>query len=182
MSRDPVPEAQLTETEHGLVPEGEGWFVINTADTPATASPGAGHAHIFEAAGGDFPDFGINIHVLQPGEPNALYHAEEGQEAFLVLQGECLLIVEEQERTLRQWDFFYSAPWTAHVIVGAGDGPCAVLMVGARNAGEGLVYPVSEVAQRHGAGVEKETNLGEEAYPSMGWQQPENVRTDWPPR
>jgi uncharacterized cupin superfamily protein len=181
MSREPIPEARLVETEHGRVPDGEGWFVVNVAETPASASEGAGHAHIFEAAGGDFPDFGINIHVLQPGEPNGLYHAEEGQEAFLVLQGECLLIVEEEERLLRQWDFFYAAPWTAHIIVGAGDGPCAVLMVGARNAGEGLIYPVSEVAQRHRAGVETETTLGEEAYPSMGWQRPQNVRADWPP-
>ena len=181
MSRDPVPEAKLTETENGLAPEGEGWFVVNTADTPALASEGAGHAHIFEATPGDFPDFGINVHVLQPGEPNGLYHAEEGQEAFLVLQGECLLIVEEQERTLRQWDFFYAAPWTAHIIVGAGEGPCAVLMVGARNAGDGLVYPVSETAQRHGAGVERETNLAEEAYPSMGFKPSAPVRAEWPP-
>jgi uncharacterized cupin superfamily protein len=182
MTREPIREAPVVETEHGRVPDGEGWFVVNVADTPASASEGAGHAHVFEAAGGDFPDFGINIHVLQPGEPNGLYHAEEGQEAFLVLQGECLLIVEDQERTLRQWDFFYAAPWTAHIIVGAGDGPCAVLMVGARNVGDGILYPVSEVAQRHRAGVARETDRAEEAYPSMGWKPTETVRAEWPPR
>jgi uncharacterized cupin superfamily protein len=180
MDRPRVSEAQLVESEAGLVPEGDGWFVVNMADAPAIAVEGSGYAFTFEGES-RFPHFGINVHVLQPGEPNCLYHAEDNQEAFLVLQGECILIVEEEERKLRQWDFFYAAPWTAHVVVGAGDGPCAILMVGKRNPDEELVYPVSEVAARHGAGVEQETSSEAEAYGSMGWQRPEPARKPWPP-
>ena len=178
MGREPIPEARLVETDAGLQPEGDGWYVVNLADAVAMASAGAGHAWTFE---GDarFPHFGVNVHVLQPGEPSTQYHAEEGQEAFLVLQGECLLIVEDQERRLGQWDFFNAAPWTAHAFVGAGEGPCAILMVGARNAGEGLVYPVSEVAGRHRASVERETSSEEEAY--EGWEMPQSTRRPWPP-
>jgi uncharacterized cupin superfamily protein len=95
------------------------------------------------------------------------------------LQGDCLLVVEEQERRLRQWDFFHAVPWTAHVFVGAGEGPCAILMVGARNAGEGLVYPVGESATRHGASVERETPSPEEAY--AAWQRPVPAWRTWPP-
>jgi uncharacterized cupin superfamily protein len=53
---------------------------------------------------------------------------------------------------------------TEHVFVGAGSGPCAILMVGVRLADEVLRYPVSELALKHGAGVEDETSSGEEAY------------------
>lgn len=180
MDRDPVPEATLTETEHGLVPEGDGWFVVNMADTPAFASEGAGHAHVFQQwRSKQFPHFGINVQVLLPGEPSCQYHGEEGQEAFLVLSGECTLIVEDQERTLRQWDFFHCAPWTAHVMVGAGDGPCAILMVGARNAGEGLLYPRSEVAANYRASAEQTTPNPEEAY--AGWDPPTPAQRSWPP-
>ena len=184
MARTPVPEAKLVDTEVGKKPEGDGWFVVNVSDAAAVASENAGYAFLFEAAaarGRVFPHFGINVHVLQPGEPASLYHAEETQEAFLVLRGECRLIVEDEERRLRQWDFFYSAPWTAHVIVGAGEGPCAVLMVGARNVGDGLVYPVSEPAGRYGASAVEETSSGPEAYGGAGWEQPEPARKPWPP-
>jgi uncharacterized cupin superfamily protein len=179
---DPVPEARLVETDAGLVPEGEGWFILNVADSAAVAVEGAGHAWLFENPDGvKFPHFGINVQVLEPGEPSALYHAEEAQEAFLVLQGECLLLVEEQERTLRQWDFFHAAPWTKHIFVGAGESPCAILMAGARLPGDRVHYPVSELARRHGAGVEVATDSAEEAYPSVGWDRPTPARRPWPP-
>lgn len=180
MAEDAPKEAKLTETDSGLVPDGDGWFVVNLADAAGKTSPRAGYAMPFEGADA-FPHFGINVHVVNPGQPASLYHAEEAQEAFLVLQGECVLIVDDQERRLRQWDFFYAAPWTPHVLVGAGEGPCAILMVGARNAGEGLVYPVSEPAARHGAGAVRETAKAEEAYPEAGWERPGTGRGPWPP-
>ena len=93
-----------------------------------------------------------------------MYHAEEAQEDFLVLSGECLLIVEGEERRLRTWDFVHCPPWTEHVFVGAGEEPCLLLAVGARAKGRGLRYPVNEVALRHGAGVESETSDPQEAY------------------
>jgi hypothetical protein len=94
--------------------------------------------------------------VVWPGQPNCYYHAEEGQEDFLVVSGECLVLIEGQERRLRAWDFVHCPPFTEHVFVGAGDGPCVFVGVGARNGGEGLVYPVSELALGHQAGVSEE--------------------------
>jgi uncharacterized cupin superfamily protein len=179
MTRQQVPEAKLVKTDAGLQPDEDGWFVVNLADAAAITTENAGHAWRFEGERRNFPHFGINVHVLRPGEPSCLYHLEDGQEAFLVLEGECTLVVEEQERRLRQWDFFHAPPQTAHVFVGAGDGPCAILMVGARNAGEGILYPVSDVAGRHGASVAKETPSPEEAY--AGWKRPVPAKRAWPP-
>jgi uncharacterized cupin superfamily protein len=132
-----------------------------------------------EGERGRFPHFGINVTVLGPGRPMAMYHAEAGQEAFLVLRGECLLIAEEQERRLRQWDFVHCPPHTAHVIVGAGDGPSAILAVGARNAGPELLYPASEAASRHGAGVDEDTEDAAQAY--AGWPPLAPGGYPWPP-
>jgi uncharacterized cupin superfamily protein len=107
---------------------------------------------------------GIRLHVLEPGEPNGLYHAESEQEAFLVLSGECTLLVEGEERLLKQWDFFHSPARTEHIFVGAGDGPCVIFMVGGRGENWNVVYPVSEVAARHGASAETETTDPSQAY------------------
>src|SRR6185503_16614876 len=98
------------------------------------------------------------------GQPNGLYHTEQAQEDFLVLSGECTLLVEDQERTLRAWDFFDSPPGTAHICVGAGDEPCVILMVGTRPAVDEVLYPVSALAARYGASAEKETPNPDEAY------------------
>jgi uncharacterized cupin superfamily protein len=179
MARTPVPEAKLVETEAGVRPEGDGWFVVNMADAMSMGMDDSQYGFIFEGAPGSFPHFGINVRVLGPGKPAAMYHAEAGQEAFLVLQGECVLIIEDQERRLRRWDFVHCPPSTAHVIVGAGNGPCAVLMVGARNAGTDLVYPASETAARYGASVTEETEDRGEAY--EGWAPPRPGRHPWPP-
>jgi uncharacterized cupin superfamily protein len=169
MTRSAVPEAKLVETEAGLKPEGDGWFVVNVADATAMGIDEGQYGFVFEGAVGTFPHFGINVRVIGPGKPSAMYHAEAGQEAFLVLDGECTLIVEGEERTLRRWDFFHCPPGVDHAIVGAGDGPSLVLAVGARTgAGEGttpgLVYPADPVAQRHGAAARRETGEPGEAY------------------
>jgi uncharacterized cupin superfamily protein len=158
-----VSEAKLTRTETGLVPEGDGWFVVNARETRWFESDELGTVCVFE---GDvsFPEFGINLNVLQPGRPNCMYHGESNQENFLVLAGECLLLIEGEERRLRAWDFVHCPPWTEHVLVGAGSGPCVVLAVGARRGDSQLRYPVADVARRHDAGVEKETTSGREAY------------------
>jgi len=159
-----IPEAQQAKKEEGLVPETQGWFVVNARDARWWRHESFGSAVTFEGDDVRFPDFGINIQVLAPGQPNCMYHGENAQEDFLVLYGECLLLVEGEERPLKQWDFVHCPAWTEHVFVGAGDGPCAVLMVGARPKDEELLYPVSEVARRHEAGVETETRSGQEAY------------------
>ena len=158
-----VDEAGLAQTENGAVPQGDGWFVVNAREARWWHSDTFGTATTFE---GDvrFPDFGINIQVLHPGQPNCMYHGENAQEGFLVLSGECLLLVEGEERRLEQWDFVHSPAWTEHVFVGAGSGPCTILMVGARPRPEELRYPVVDVATKHKAGVATETSSGDEAY------------------
>jgi uncharacterized cupin superfamily protein len=161
---NPVPEATLTRTAAGMRPSSEGWYTLNLADAPWLSAPGSGRSSDLERAEEGFEQFGINVHVLEPGERNGLYHGEDAQEGFLVLSGECLLLVEGQERRLRQWDFVHMPRWTRHIFVGAGDGPCAILMVGAREGSHTLEYPVEPVAQRHGAGVERATSDPREAY------------------
>jgi uncharacterized cupin superfamily protein len=151
-----VEEAPLERTEAGAAPQGDGWFVVNVADAVGIASDTMGSAAIFEGES-KFPDYGINVHVLKPGEPNCMYHRENQQEDFLVLSGECVAIVEDEERRMRRGDFLHTPAGCAHVFVGAGDGPCAILMVGTRKEPDEVLYPVSEVAGRHGAAVERET-------------------------
>jgi uncharacterized cupin superfamily protein len=159
-----VPEATMRDTEAGREPAGAGWYVLNLRDSAYTACEGYGQYAPPEPEGAEFAQFGVGVHVIMPGEPNGMYHGEEDQEGFLVLSGECILIVEGEERRLRQWDFFHCPAWTRHILVGAGDGPCAIFMVGARTPGSGLVYPVDPVALRHGAGATEETAIPREAY------------------
>ena len=158
-------------TKFGLRTDPQGWFVVNAREMRWRDTGALGKFCDFEGRR-RFRQLGINLNVLQPGEPMGLYHSENAQEDFLVLSGTCLLLVEGEERELATWDFFHSPPGTEHIIVGAGDGPSVVLAVGARGRGRrGLVYPVSELAKRHGAGVERETTKPEEAYGSFkGWQ------------
>jgi uncharacterized cupin superfamily protein len=140
------------------------WFTVNVRDARWRTHETFGSSCRFETPDAPFPQLGINIRVLQPGQPNCLYHSESLQEDFLVLHGECLLLVEGEERRLGPWDFVHCLPGTEHVFVGAGNGPCVILMVGARDPDERLLYPVSELAARHGASAEAETTSPEEAY------------------
>jgi uncharacterized cupin superfamily protein len=158
-----VPEIPLRETKFGLVADGDGWFVINARESRWRDAGRFGLYCDFEGKR-RFRQFGINLNVLEPGQPIGLYHRERAQEGFLVLAGECLLLVEGQERTLRAWDFFHCPGGTDHMIVGAGTGPAVVLAVGARGGRKGIVYPVDELALAHGAGVEEETTRPVEAY------------------
>jgi uncharacterized cupin superfamily protein len=164
-------EAELVATENGLVPRGEGWFVLNAREAPWHDRGGRGFLCEFEGFGIDdaldFTQLGINLTALGPGEPMAMYHRENDQEDFLVLAGEALLVIEGDERPLRRWDFVHCPAGTNHVLVGAGDGPCLVLAVGARDRSTGPnwgAYTVDPAAIRHGAGVERETSDPQEAY------------------
>jgi uncharacterized cupin superfamily protein len=156
-------EAELRRTKFGLVYDGDGWFVINARESRWRDFGRLGKGCDFEGKR-PFKQLGINVNVLAPGESLGLYHRENHQEGFLVLAGECLLIVEGQERPLKTWDFFHCPGGTAHVIVGAGDGPSVVLAVGARGGRRGLTYLVEPVAIAHGAAVEHETTKFREAY------------------
>ena len=137
----------------------------------------------FESEYGDppveFEQLGINVTVLEPGQPSGLYHSESAQEAFLVLSGECRLLVEGEERLLRPWDFFHAPPLTEHIFVGAGDGPCVILMAGARGfaaQSENVLYPASELAAGYGASVETTTSDWRQAYATV-----ERFRRERPP-
>jgi uncharacterized cupin superfamily protein len=175
-----VPEAPLRATEGGLVPDGDGWFVLNARD----AAWQTGHFGAFTGFEGEgearFPQVGINLAVLEPGQPACLYHGEGDQEGFLVLAGECLLLIEGEERRLRAWDYVHCPPWAEHVLVGAGDGPCTVLALGARQH-RGVVYPASEFARRHGAGADEETRSPAEAYARYPDDVPVRPDPDWLP-
>jgi len=163
-----VPEAELTKTENGVVPKGEGWYVINAREAEWMTHPKFGSDAAFE---GDvrFPDIGFHIGVLQPGQPNCYYHAEDVQEDFLVLSGECILLVEGEERRLKAWDFVHCPEWTEHVFVATGEAPCLMVAVGGRRQPDDkVVYPVNDVALRHDAGVETETTVPDEAYAGTG--------------
>jgi uncharacterized cupin superfamily protein len=158
-----VQEATLEQTEAGLVPAGEGWFVLNARDAAWWQSNELGAATTFEGKP-EFTDLGFHLEVLQPGQPNCMYHGESNQEDFLLLSGECIVILEGEERRLKAWDFVHCPPWAEHVFVGAGDGPCVIVMVGRRKRPTELLYPVDETAAKHGASVDTETRDGDEAY------------------
>src|SRR5437899_12930864 len=182
-----VPESKPERTEHGLVPKGEGWFVLNMRDAVWRYVDGRGAVCV---VGDDFENerqfeqLGVNAFVLGPGEPMAMYHWEADQEGFLVLAGEAVLIIEGEERQLRAWDFVHCPPNTKHVIIGAGSGPCLVIAVGARERSTGpdwIGFTVDEVAKRHGVSVEEDTTDPEAVYAPLPRREPTAHRDGWLP-
>jgi uncharacterized cupin superfamily protein len=174
-----VPEARIEQTGEGAEVVSPGWFVLNMADCAWTRDDKGGEWSTYGEPEGEFEQYGIGIHVLDPGQVNGLYHSESVQEDFLVLSGECLLLIEEQERRLKAWDFVHFAPGTRHICIGAGGGPCAILMVGARGPGKTLHYPVTELAQKHGVAAPEDTDDPRQAYREV----PRNfrrVKATWP--
>jgi len=174
-----VEEARLEDVGSGLAPLSPGWFVVNVGEAAWLRHDAFGGRCVFESSGrvlAERPDdepqmfdqVGFTLAVLEPGKPTGMYHAESSQEDFLVLAGTCLLLVEEQERELRAWDFVHCPPGTRHTFVGTGDGPCVIFMTGARREGDTILYPESEPARARGAGVEQETPSPHEAYAPFG--------------
>jgi uncharacterized cupin superfamily protein len=172
-------EATLEDVGSGFAPVTPGWFVVNARNAAWLRHEAFGHRCVFESTGRvlaerpdldpqHFPEAGFTLAVLEPGKPSGLYHAETTQEDFLVLHGTCLLLIEEQERPLRAWDFVHLPPNTRHACVGTGDGPCVIFMTGARRDGHAIVYPRSDIALAHAAGVEEETPSPHEAYARFG--------------
>ena len=154
-------------------------LVINLADAPAAAHPSRSTIIDWEPEDAPWPDTGVNVQIMQPGQPNCRYHSEPVQEDFLVLRGECIAIIDGVETPLKQWDFFHCPAGVEHVFVGAGTGPCAVLMIGSRRRDEAH-YPVSEVAAKYDASVTEATDDPEQAY--ADWRQTpwERVPSPWP--
>jgi len=171
-----VPEANLVPTDDGLVPEGDGWFVVNAREARWGSRDGVFGAGVRFEGDAEFRELGINIRVPEPGQPNGHYHGEVHQEDFLVLSGECLLLIEGEERRLHAWDFVHLPPWTEHILVGAGQEPCVVVMVGGRFEPDRILYPRSELALRYGAGVEKDTESPDESYAGRPEGRPQRYR------
>jgi uncharacterized cupin superfamily protein len=159
-----MDEARMEQTEYGLAAATEGWFAVNVRDAAWVTNEAMGDACIFETDAVPFGQIGYTLQVLQPGQPNGMYHWEDDQEDFLVLSGECIAIVEGEERPLRAWDFLHCPAGTKHIFVGAGDGPCVIFMTGGREHRGSGHYVRDEVALRHGAGVERDTTKSKEAY------------------
>jgi uncharacterized cupin superfamily protein len=157
-------EARIEETSVGRVPADDGWFILNLSEIGWETVPGGGTWCVFESPASPSNRLGIGVHVLQPGDAPGYYHAESEQEGFLVLSGECVAIVEGQERRMRAWDYLHCPPDTKHITIGAGDGPCAILMVGTRSPDHGIFYPVDEAAAKYGASVVTATASPREAY------------------
>jgi len=162
-----VGEAKARETKHGLVHDERGWFVVSAREERWERWDRMGVYCNFEGKK-RFLQLGFNINVLEPGESLGRYHSENAQEDFLVVAGDCVLVIDGEERTLKAWDFVHSPPGTPHMIVGAGDGPSVVVAVGARGRRRsGITYVPSEVARKHGVSVEKETTDYREAYADL---------------
>jgi uncharacterized cupin superfamily protein len=178
-----VPEARMEQTENGVVPKGDGWFVVNARDVVWYDRGPRGKVMGFDADP-DFEQVGVNIFVLDPGNPMSMYHWESDQEDFLVLSGEALLIAEGEERPLRQWDFVHCPPRMDHVIVGAGGGPCVIVAIGAREhqgGDEWGGYPVSETAMRYDASSPEETIDPKVAYARFPARKETRYQEGWLP-
>jgi uncharacterized cupin superfamily protein len=183
-----VDEAPLEDSGAGLVAAGKGWFVLNARDARWRERPGRRSVSFtgsteFEAET-YFPQLGVNLIVLEPGAPSAVYHWETEQEAYFVLSGEALLIVEGEERRVRQWDFVHLPPEAKHVLVGTGDGPCAVLAMSSREFqanGPWGWYTADDVARRYGASPEETTQETDEAYAHLPDSEPTRYRDGWLP-
>ncbi len=154
-------------------------LIVNLADAPAISHPHRATIIDFEPDDAPWPDTGVNIQIMQPGQPNGRYHSEPVQEDFLVLHGECIVILEGRERPLRQWDFLHCPARTEHIFVGAGDGPCAVLMIGSRRKNEAH-YPVNDVAAKYDASVTSDTDEPAEAYADWRREPWRPTRSPWP--
>jgi uncharacterized cupin superfamily protein len=177
-----IEEARLEEVGSGLAPASPGWFVVNTSEAAWVRNDAFGGRCVFESSPRvlaerpgiepqPFTETGFTLAVLEPGKPTGMYHAESSQEDFLVLAGTCLLLIEEQERPLRAWDFVHCPPGTRHTFVGTGDEACVIFMTGARRQGRTILYPLSEKARARNAGVETETDAPADAYaPFAHWR------------
>ena len=163
-----IGEAKLEPAASGLLPAGEGWFIVNVRDTAWMTNDKHGSGCRFENTNLPFSEIGINLRVLGPGQANGMYHREPNQEDFLVLAGKCRLLVEGQERELEAWDFVHCPANTEHSFFGAGSAPCISLMAGSRGSDEDLFYPVFGLARRYEAGVDKGTSSPAEAYENAG--------------
>ena len=138
------------------------WFVRNLRDMQWWTRPGRGSLTAFV---GDDEQVCVNLFVLGPGESMSMYHWEA-----------------DQEHPLRQWDYFHKPAGVSHTIIGAGDGPSAILALGAREHQHGPDwggYPYSDVAMKYDASAEEETTDPDVAYARFPDRQPGEFPGGW---
>lgn len=157
------------------------WSVTHVTDADAVEHDQAGIWVRFEDRADPFPQLGVHLRILKPGQANARYHVEDRQEDFLVLEGECVAILDGAERQLRGGDFVHCPPGVPHVFVGAGDAPCAILMMGTRAGDATLHFPADETAARYGASVTRSTDSPQEAYADWARSPMRPTHVSWPP-
>jgi uncharacterized cupin superfamily protein len=157
-------EDRLEQTPNGARPVGGGWYILNLAEMCWRGAAGGGAFTAFESGPEPSDRLGIGVHILWPGDRPGYYHAEEDLEGFLVLSGECVAIVEGEERRMGPWDYLHCPPGTAHITVGAGTDPCAILMYGTRTENAPIRYLPDAAAARYGAAVERESGSPQEVY------------------
>ena len=174
----PISKAVVKKAQIGLAPEGPGWYVINAKETQWKSNERFGDFCNFEG-NVRFEQYGINLHVIYPDQPSCYYHGEDDQENFLVVEGECKLLIENEEIELKKWDFVHCPKWTRHVFVGAGNKPCALVMVGGRT-GRGVIYPTPELAKRYNACPDHETDSPREYYSKF--TDSIDIKSPWPLR
>jgi len=160
------------------------WGVVNARDAQWVAGDKTGVYCGFEDEANDdlFPQIGVNIRILEPGQAIGMYHYESGQEDFLVLDGEGIAIVDGEERPLRKWDLLHCEPGVAHMIKATGDAPLLLVCAGART-GEphnGTMYVANDVARKHGVSVEEDTPDSRAVYASYHFEWTE-YRDGWLP-
>jgi uncharacterized cupin superfamily protein len=153
-----TPEASV----RGGVPSEAGWFVVGLGETPWEADRLRSRTRLGGEGPAHFDEIGVALYRLRSGGAMSMYHHEAGQEDFLVLAGEPLLLVEEVERQLAPWDLVHCPPRTPHTIVNRAEEPALIFAVGARVERGSARYPRSELARRHG--VEGLGELAAEAY------------------
>jgi uncharacterized cupin superfamily protein len=171
--------ARMETTATGQRPAEQGWYILNLAQMCWNGFPGGGAWTTFESGPEESDRLGIGVHILWPGDSPGYYHTEEDLEGFLVLSGECVAIVEGEEYRMRAWDYLHSPPGTAHITVGAGTEPCAILMYGTRTKGAAIRYLPDPVAARYGHSVQRESGSPQEVYADR--PPIEDLPSCWPP-
>lgn len=169
-------ESEYVAGEFGKSTKGEGWSILNLAECVWLDSPQFGCFARLEGTE-PFKDLGLNVHVLNEKQPACMYHSENKQEGFLVLFGECRVIVNDEERALKTWDYLHCPAGVEHLLVGGDNGPCALLMVGARGEDATLNYPVNEKARAFGGSADPATTNPKEAYAKV--ERPVPMANPW---
>jgi hypothetical protein len=78
-----------------------------------------------------------------------------------------VLIADDEEHALRQWDFVHLPAGVARVFAGAGDGSSAGFMIGSRGE-RAIHFPAGDLTARYKASVLTPTDDGDEAYTTGG--------------